>query len=97
MSDNANSVSSDQEILHQVAAGMVPQATVRIQIRQMKAMERIADELSKIEGHLWRPDPEPVSEPIYKESVVEEIPVGPATDLVDAGMPRVRRHRGEAT
>jgi hypothetical protein len=92
MSDEANSISADQEILRQVAAGMVPQATVRIQIRQMKALERIADELSKIEGYLWRPDPEPAAEPVYKESE-PHTPTGPATELDDAGTPRVRRRR----
>lgn len=46
---------SDTEIATQIRAGMVPQATLRVQARQMKALDRIANSLEVIVTLLAHP------------------------------------------
>ena len=121
---------NDAEIAAQIRAGMVPQATLRVQARQMKALDRIAEELTKLavlmeviyahpsHGESWeRPGnglsqtqsavqlrameaedlvARAVHDPALDESGLDPegaFPVGPATDLTDAGTPRARRRR----
>ena len=92
---------SDAEIAAQIRAGMVPQATLRVQARQMKALDRIADALETLVAE-FRPATATsgfASGEVYKPEVAEQtevsvtVPIGPATDLEDAGTPRVRRRR----
>ena len=118
---------SDSEIAHQIRAGMAAQATLRIQARQMKALDRIADATEDIAkllalrnipiggfaaGEVYNPEPIMSAvetwagdhEPGTTLSIEPEgegpggsiVSVGPATDLEDAGTPRVRRRRGAA-
>lgn len=98
---------SDGEIAAQIRAGMVPQATLRVQARQMKALDRIADAAEKLVALLSMsriaapPTGDDVIEPLAGPlpTAVEHlagqspIDVGPATDLDDAGTPRARRRR----
>ena len=110
MTSEVNSITADQEILAQVAAGMTPQATVRIQIRQMKALERIADAAETIAEALARPaavamEPHlyPLAESLNVADPLSELeghagethPVGPALQHTPPGSGfRARRRPG---
>lgn len=104
MSDEAHTISSDHAILQAVSAGMIPQAANLIQLRQMKALERIADALERLEGEL----PLKVTIPSQQFTLAEIVAaspeavilhdshVGPATDVEDPGTPRARRRRTQS-
>lgn len=133
----ATEISSDEAILRATSSGMLPQATVLVQIRQMKALDRIAEGLEKLCAQLDNFAPTPpvlmagrdnpydgfsggraggsvqvgptvITEGTYEDVVAKlreatqeiayddhgpTIPIGPATDVEDAGTPRARRRR----
>ncbi len=85
-----------------INGGQMPQATVRIQARQMLALERIADTLEKVLIYFQHPtsgvDTEAIitdapSTPVTPQT--DALSVGPATEHQDAGTPRLRRRRSE--
>jgi len=85
---------SDKPIQDAIAQQRGESMLPLIQYRQTLALEEIAETLKTIEGYLTSP-PVLVATKPDGEAVLH--PVGPATDVENAGTPRARRRRSEET